>query len=407
MPNAVATEDAQRTFREVTGHYPTGVAVVTGVDPTGELLALVVGTFSSVSLDPPLVSFMPMKTSRTFTKMEKCSSLCINIVGGDQEREVMSIAQRWENKFDGIDWYPSPHGSPVLTDAIGWMDTKIWKTVDAGDHWIVLCEVQDMAITNPVSPLIFFQGGYGSFVCTSLLARMDHEILPAIHAAHAARSEVEALAAEIGCEVSVLTAVSADEMATVLSATAPGVDRDAALAQRIPIVPPIGDSYVFALPEPEQNRWIDKLAGDDKDTQVHRNRLDFIREHGYGISFLPSEGSEAYTEMRQATKQYESGRLTPRQERDIRARIGRTSVDYRPQMLDAEGSYNVGSVVFPVRDPAGRHTLTLRLAQVPQNAQGSLVAAWIDKARSVVTVLEAAPAPADGPGALTDASMRV
>ncbi|OZF26041.1 flavin reductase family protein [Rhodococcus sp. 14-2483-1-2] len=405
MPNAVAIEDAQRTFREVTGHYPTGVAVVTGVHPTGELLALVVGTFSSVSLDPPLVSFMPMKTSRTFTKMEECSSLCINIVGGDQEREVMSIAQRWENKFDGIDWYPSPQGSPVLTDAIGWIDTEIWKTVDAGDHWIVLCEVQDMAITNPVSPLIFFQGGYGSFVCTSLLARMDHEILPAIHAAHAARSEVEALAAEIGCEVSVLTAVSADEMATVLSATAPGVDRDAGLAQRIPIVPPIGDSYVFALPEAEQNRWIDKLKGDEKDTQVHRNRLDFIREHGYGISFLPSEGSAAYTEMRQATKKYESGRLTPRQEREIRAQIGRTSVDYRPQVLFEQGTYNVGSIVLPVRDPAGRHTLTLRLAQVPQNVQGRLVADWIESARAVAAMLETDPEAAGRGDALSDVAV--
>ncbi|MBY4212430.1 flavin reductase family protein [Rhodococcus fascians] len=395
MPNAVATEEAQRTFREVTGHYPTGVAVVTGVDPSGELLALVVGTFSSVSLDPPLVSFMPMKTSRTFAKMEECSSLCINIVGGDQEREVMSIARRWENKFEGIDWHESPHGSPVLTDAIGWMDTKIWKTVDAGDHWIVLCEVQDMAITNPVSPLIFFQGGYGSFVCTSLLARMDHEILPAIHAAHAARSEVEALAADIGCEVSVLTAVSADEMATVLSATAPGVDRDAALAQRIPIVPPIGDSYVFDLPSAEQNRWIDKLKGEDQDTQVHRDRLDFIREHGYGISFLPVIGSDAYSGMRQATKQYESGRLTPRQEREIRAEIGRTSVDYRPQTLDDRGAYNVGSVVLPVRDPSGRHTLTLRLAQLPQHASGRQVAAWIEKARAVVSVLETAPVSTD------------
>ena len=390
MPHTVTTEETQRTFREVTGHYPTGVAVVTGTDPTGELLALVVGTFSSVSLDPPLVSFMPMKTSRTFARMQDCSSLCINIVGGDQEREVMSIAQRWENKFAGIDWYASPNGSPVLTDAIGWMDTTIWKTVDAGDHWIVLCEVQDMAITNPVSPLIFFQGGYGSFVCTSLLARMDHEILPAIHAAHAARAEVDALAAEIGCEVSVLTAVSADEMATVLSATAPGVDRDAALAQRIPIVPPIGDSYVFALPEADQNRWIDKLKGADKGTQVHRDRLDFIREHGYGISFLPAAGSDAYTEMRQATKQYESGRLTPRQEREIRAQIGRTSVDYRPQVLDHTGTYNVGSVVLPVRDPSGRHTLTLRLAQVPQNVPGRLVSDWIRRARAVVAVLESA-----------------
>ncbi|MFY2791647.1 flavin reductase family protein [Rhodococcus sp. MALMAid1271] len=404
MPHTVTTEEAQRTFREVTGHYPTGVAIVTGTDPTGELLALVVGTFSSVSLDPPLVSFMPMKTSRTFARMQECSSLCVNIVGGEQEREVMSIAQRWENKFDGIDWYPSPHGNPVLTEAIGWMDTTIWKTVDAGDHWIVLCEVKDMAITNPVSPLIFFQGGYGSFVCTSLLARMDHEILPAIHAAHAARSQVEALAAAIGCEVSVLTAVSADEMATVLSATAPGVDRDAALAQRIPIVPPIGDSYVFALPEAEQDRWIDKLKGEDSGTRVHRARLDFIREHGYGISFLPAAGSDAYTEMRRATKEYESGRLTPRKEREIRAQIGRTSVDYRPQVLDGAGTYNVGSIVLPVRDPSGRHTLTLRLAQVPQNVQGNLVAEWIESARTVVSMLESAPSETVGGTALSDAA---
>lgn len=388
MSSAAAAQIDQGTFREVTGHYPTGVAVVTGHDPEGDVLALVVGTFSSVSLDPPLVSFMPMKTSRTFERMQRCESLCINIVGGEQEREVLSIARRWENKLDGIAWYPSPHGCPVLADSIGWIDTTIWSTVDAGDHWIVLCEVKDMAITNPVSPLIFFQGGYGSFVCTSLMARMDHEILPAIHAAHAARPDVESLAARIGCEVSVFTAVSADEMAAVLSATGPGIDREAGLAQRIPIVPPIGDSYVFDLPVEEQDRWIAKSTGSDEEKGMHRARLDFVREHGYLASFLPATGAEAYAEMREATRRYEAGRLTPRQERQIREQIAHTRVDYRARELDAVGVYDVGSIVMPVRDRNGGHTLTLRLAQVPLKATGAQIERWIEDARSVVAVLE-------------------
>lgn len=377
-------------FREVMGHYPTGVVVVTGRDTEGDILAMVVGTFNSVSLDPPLVSFMPMMTSRTFAKMRECSSLCINILGGEQEDIVLTIAQRWENKLDGIEWFPSPSGDPVLSESIAWIDTTIWNTVEAGDHWIVLCRVNDMAVANPVSPLIFFQGGYGSFVSTSLMARMDHEILPAIHAAHGARAEVEALANSIGCEVSVFTAVSCDEMATVLSATGVGVDREEGLAHRVPMVPPIGDSYVFSRPIEEQERWVGKLREASAEVKdMHRMRLEFVREHGYLLSFLPVEGSAAYDEMRDATKRYEKGRLTPSQERNIRESIGRASVDYRVREVDEQQVYDVGSIVLPVRDPAGEYSLTLRLGQLPPQSAGSTINTWLDEARAVVRVLEA------------------
>lgn len=257
----IATPVDRGLFREVMGHYPTGVAVVTGRADNGELLALVVGTFGSVSLDPPLVSFMPMKTSKTFAKLRECASLCINIVGGEQEELVSTLARRWENKFDGIDWFPSPSGDPVLADSVAWIDTRITDTVEAGDHWIVLCAVADMAVTNPVAPLIFFQGGYGSFVGTSLMARMEHRLLSAIREADCARTAVEDLAHDIGCEVTVYTAVGRDEMATVLSASAPGVDPENGLAQRVPIVPPIGDSLVFDLPPEDQERWLAKARG--------------------------------------------------------------------------------------------------------------------------------------------------
>ncbi|AZG46651.1 flavin reductase family protein [Gordonia insulae] len=378
-----------KVFRDVLGHYPTGVVVVTGRDEDGEILAMVVGTFSSVSLEPPLVSFMPMKTSRTFDKMRACSSLCINILGGEQEDVVLTIAQRWENKLDGIDWFESPSGDPVLSDSVAWIDTRLWDTVEAGDHWIALCEVRDLAVTNPVSPLIFFQGGYGSFVCTSLMARMDHEILPAIHAAHAARPQVAALASSIGCEVSVFTAVSSDEMATVLSATAPGVDREEGLAHRIPMVPPIGDSYVFDQDHDAQERWIAKLRGaDDTVKEMHRARLAFVRDNGYLISFLPAEGNAAYDEMRAATRQYESGRLTPLQERSIRESIGSSPVDYHVRDLADDEIYDVGSLVLPIRDPNGGYSMTLRLGQLPARQSGARISEWIRQAGAVVEVLE-------------------
>jgi flavin reductase (DIM6/NTAB) family NADH-FMN oxidoreductase RutF len=382
----------QKLFREVTGHYPTGVAVVTGRDPDGDVLALVVGTFSSVSLDPPLVSFMPMKTSRTFARMRKCQSLCVNIVGGEQQDVVLAIARRWENKLDGIDWFASPSGDAVLAESIAWIDTRIDKVFEAGDHWIVLCEVSNMAVTNPVSPLIFFQGGYGSFVCTSLMARMDHEILPAVHAAHAARGAVEELASRIGCEVAVFTAVSADEMAAVLSAAAAGVNREEGLAQRIPLVPPIGDTYLFDRSAEEQERWIAKLAGaDDEERMIHRERLDFVRRHGYLASYLPDEGTAAYAEMREATRRYESGKVTPQLERQIYESIHHTGVDYRVRELADVERYDIGSLVLPVRDRNGAFTLTLRLAQLPLQVTGRTVKQWIDDAREVVRILEQGP----------------
>ncbi|MCZ4552289.1 flavin reductase family protein [Gordonia rubripertincta] len=376
-------------FREVMGHYPTGVVVVTGRDRDGDVLAMVVGTFNSVSLDPPLVSFMPMKTSRTFAKMLECDSLCINILGGEQEDVVLTIAQRWENKLDGIEWFASPSGNPVLADSVAWIDSTIYNTVEAGDHWIVLCAVTDLAVTNPVSPLIFFQGGYGSFVTTSLMARMDHEILPAIHAAHGARTRIEELANAIGCEVTVFTAVSCDEMATVLSATSPGVAREGGLALRVPMVPPIGDSYVFARSSDEQKRWIGRLRGaSDEVKAVHLERLDFVREHGYLIAFLPPQTADAYAEMRDATERYGHGRLTPAQERSIRESIGRSPVDYRVQHVEDSSTYDVGSLVLPVRDPGGDYSLTLRLAQLPPQASGATIRGWLRQAREVVAALE-------------------
>lgn len=380
-----------KVFREVMGHYPTGVAVVTGRSSEGEVLALVVGTFASVSLDPPLVSFMPMKTSRTFQKLRTCDSLCINILGGEQQAEMLAIAQRWENKLDGIDWYPSPSGDPILKNSIAWVDTTIADVVEAGDHWIVLCAVADLQVTNSVSPLLFFQGGYGSFAGLEQASRLSHEILPAIHAAHNAGEKLKDLAHSIGCEVSVFAAISDDELATVFSELSADATREGGLASRFPLVPPIGDSYMFDKSAELQERWMNKLKNvSDEVRERHRKRLEFIAEHGYLLALLPEAGSNAYEQMIRATREYKKATLTPLEERSIREAIGSTRLDYDPREPVDDETYNVGSIVLPVRDPSGDYTMTLRLAQLPAGVNGATVRDWVQRAQAVVEEIEAA-----------------
>src|SRR5881628_1456257 len=85
--------DARR-FRDVLGHFPTGVAVVTGLDPDGNPAGMAVGSFSSVSLDPPLVAFMPDRSSTSWPKFRDAGSFCVNILGAGQESVCRTFATR-------------------------------------------------------------------------------------------------------------------------------------------------------------------------------------------------------------------------------------------------------------------------------------------------------------------------
>ena len=100
-------------FREVLGSYPTGVAIVTCTDEQGRPAGMVIGTFTSVSLDPPLIGYLPMKTSRTFARMRGSPTFCVNILAADQESVCQHFASAAEDKFAGLAWHPSPAGNPV------------------------------------------------------------------------------------------------------------------------------------------------------------------------------------------------------------------------------------------------------------------------------------------------------
>ena len=149
-----------KQFRDVLGSYPTGVCVITAQAESGERYGLAVGSFSSISLDPPLVGFMPDKRSRSWEQMAPTGRFCVNVLGSEQLDDCRRFASRQDDKFAGIAHSSSPSGLPVLDDAIAWIECDIERIVDIGDHLLVVGAVLAMERKAEGSPLIFHRGGY-------------------------------------------------------------------------------------------------------------------------------------------------------------------------------------------------------------------------------------------------------
>jgi flavin reductase (DIM6/NTAB) family NADH-FMN oxidoreductase RutF len=152
-------------YRRVLGHFPTGVTVVTGADEAGPA-GMAIGSFASVSLDPPLVMFCPAKSSATWQRIQTTGAFCVNVLGHDQQDVCGVFASKAENKFEGIEWTTERTGAPLLPGAIATIDCSIHAVYDGGDHDIVVGLVQSMNTAEDAperGPLLFFQGGYGRY----------------------------------------------------------------------------------------------------------------------------------------------------------------------------------------------------------------------------------------------------
>jgi flavin reductase (DIM6/NTAB) family NADH-FMN oxidoreductase RutF len=149
-------------YRQVLGHFPTGVTVITA-EVDGDAVGLAVGSFCSVSLDPPLVAFFPGKGSTSWPRIEAAGAFCVNILSDDQEDVCRRFASKDDDKFAGLGWSPATSGSPLLDGVLAWIDCDIESVTEAGDHWCVIGRVRDLAVGHEGAPLIFFRGGYGRF----------------------------------------------------------------------------------------------------------------------------------------------------------------------------------------------------------------------------------------------------
>ncbi|HSH11984.1 MAG TPA: flavin reductase family protein [Ilumatobacter sp.] len=160
--------DAQQ-FRTVLGHFPTGVTIVTsrhGDDPVG----FTIGSFTSVSLDPPLVGFLPMKNSTTWEAMAESGSFCVNVLSRDQADLCWKFAKSGNeaDRYSDVEWHAAPTGSPIIDRAVAWIDCTVENVYEMGDHYFVLGRVvaleadADRNGQGPF-PLLFFKGTLGGF----------------------------------------------------------------------------------------------------------------------------------------------------------------------------------------------------------------------------------------------------
>jgi flavin reductase (DIM6/NTAB) family NADH-FMN oxidoreductase RutF len=156
-----ASIDSAR-FRQVLGHFCTGVTVITAIDE-GEPAGLAVGSFSSLSLDPPLVLFCADKGSSTFPKIRSAGRFCVNILAEDQEDVCRVFAAKGTDKFAGMGYRKSGTGSPILDGVLAWIDCEMGDVIEQGDHYVVVGRVKELEVMHEGGPLLFFRGGYGRF----------------------------------------------------------------------------------------------------------------------------------------------------------------------------------------------------------------------------------------------------
>ncbi len=147
-------------FREVLGQFATGVTVVTamaGDEPVG----MAVNSFTSVSLDPPLVLFCAARSSGTWPRIRAAGRFAVNILGEHQEDVSRLFATKGADRFASVSWRVGASGAPVLDDVLAYVDCVIDAEHDAGDHVIVVGRVLDLGLTAECGPLLFHGGGYG------------------------------------------------------------------------------------------------------------------------------------------------------------------------------------------------------------------------------------------------------
>lgn len=147
-------------FREVAGHFATGVVVVTGNDgdhPAG----FTAQSFTSVSLEPPLISICPGKEVMSWALIAPSGRFCVNVLSEDQESVSRTFATKEADKFAGVGFDPTicPSG-PVLDGVLAWLGCRVVTDHEAGDHLIVVAEVEDLGTGSGKRPLLFYRGGY-------------------------------------------------------------------------------------------------------------------------------------------------------------------------------------------------------------------------------------------------------
>ena len=163
-------EPEPRRFRQVLGHFCSGVTVITAlVGDKSEPVGFACQSFAAVSLEPPLVLFCPSRRSATWPRIERAGHFCANVLTDGQRdlsRRFGISAATGSDKFAGLRWSSCSSGAPVLEGALTWIGCAIQAVHEAGDHFVVIGRVIELGECAANPPLLFYRGRYAAGVRT-------------------------------------------------------------------------------------------------------------------------------------------------------------------------------------------------------------------------------------------------
>jgi flavin reductase (DIM6/NTAB) family NADH-FMN oxidoreductase RutF len=149
-----------RTLRDALGCFATGVTVVTCLTDDGTPAGLTVNSFTSVSLDPPLLLVCLHKKAASAPALTSAEFFAINVLQAQQQPASIRFSTREEDRFGGTSWACGEAGAPILEDSLSVFECKRYAVYDGGDHDILVGEVVKASFDAAVDPLLFFRGRY-------------------------------------------------------------------------------------------------------------------------------------------------------------------------------------------------------------------------------------------------------
>lgn len=341
-------------FRRVLGQYPTGVCVITAELPEVGPVGMVVGTFTSVSLDPPLIAFLPDAKSTTWPLIEKAGKFCVNVLSAEQEDVCRKFFAKSPDRFAPGTFHPAASGSPVINGVVAWIDCEVESSMAAGDHYIVLGRCRELSMGAPELPLLFYQGGYGKFSPRSLAAPdLRGALTTELRYVDLIRHEMEVVADTIDGRV---TATARIEKDLVIVAGAGRARADAGrpttiVGQRVPYLPPSGAVFAAWDETDRSESWL-TTAADQHLVSTFRESLSRVKQRGFSVGLISSAQREFVSTLDGLAA--DPGERAMSQLRSVLPKL-----EYDPPALDAEAAQRVRQISAPVFGPDGKVVLAL------------------------------------------------
>ena len=151
---------SQREFRDALGQFATGVTIITARSAQGHPVGATVSSFNAVSLTPPLVLWSLMKTAASMPVFEQISHYAVNVLGAPQKELALQFSRKGVDRWAGVDWQQGASRLPLLDGAIATFECRSRSRHDAGDHVILVGEVEHCSYRTGVAPLLYHGGQF-------------------------------------------------------------------------------------------------------------------------------------------------------------------------------------------------------------------------------------------------------